>query len=234
MLVHWSWINSLCCYVGHDKSNNPVFQRWRSRCKCKLWLRKLCSGLWHSKVSGASIVWLAISAGCIKQCTGWSKWTRTFCYVWTANMSLYDDEDPDLQVVVSTDLTYVLTIVLTIESEIAEVYQLAGICRLTDVSHWVQVLLHITMWSHKTLINLPHWILRDFHYIDGCDVCWWLLWHTIVCYQWRLGVDGQSGMTSKIEIRHHSLNRYVSYRNVKFIPLWWSLWLTDNSWLVSR
>ena len=59
-----------------------------------------------------------------------------------------------------TDLTYVLAIVLIIESEFAGVYQLAGICRLTDVSHGVQKLLRIIMWSHKTLVNLSHMTLR--------------------------------------------------------------------------
>ena len=53
-----------------------------------------------------------------------------------------------------------------------------------------------------------------------------------MCYLWRLGVGGQSGVKSYIEIRHLSLNRPVTYRNVKFKPLWWSLCLTDNSWLV--
>ena len=59
-----------------------------------------------------------------------------------------------------TDLTYILAIVLFIESELAGVYQLAGICRLTVVSHGVQILLRIIMWSHKTLVILSHRTLR--------------------------------------------------------------------------
>ena len=92
------------------------------------------------------------------------------------------------------DLTYVLIIVLMIESELAEVYQLAGICRLTDVRHRVQILLRMSMWSHKTVINLPHRTLRAFQFnrwLPGLSVttvtyhclltvktwCWWATRH---------------------------------------------------------
>ena len=132
--------------IGHHKSNHPVFQGWRSSCKSKLWLRKLCSGFrsfyvfQDSEVSGTSIGWLAICN--LYQASYWllkvdrklSEWFDMYgtltCHCKTMRSTVPVTGqfcsrklicNTDTQVAVSTDLAYLQLFSQVVEKHVCSI-----------------------------------------------------------------------------------------------------------------